>query len=344
VLRNRPVHRQDVEKNGVDFTFELPESTDGQRQEVQTLQKIRTEITSPVFDLPWLVAKDEGLFDEEGLQIEFMAIDGDETRTNTAATDWNKVTSLRGHGSRHQKQEANIYSACEWGNYRRAQDGTLGGRQIGRRASVACCAIIVPPWSEVYTPQQLANKLIAVPFHNGSHYAAIQMLEGFLPRDLIKLCDSGKRHVRYDSLMNGEVDATTLLEPWITAAEKASCRVITQSFYHGSEVAGDEIDGVTYLAINRAVTKAVQRINANKRKYVRYYLEHDYDHPAIAALKPEDIPLSRLQFIEPSTIPDDEFQRTYEWMVSWNLIEGGHSIEGLVDTTRQRESHSVTTA
>ena len=81
----------------------------------------------------------------------------------------------------------------------------------------------------------------------------------------------------------------------------------------------------------------MQRINANKRKYVRYYLEHDNDHPEIAALKPVDIPLSRLQFIEPSTIPDDEFQWAYEWMVSWNLIEGGHSTEGLVDTTRQRE-------
>ncbi len=309
------------------------------------MQKIRTEITSPVFDLPWLVAKDEGLFDEEGLQIEFMAIGGEEIRTDPEVNDWNKVNSLRGHGSRHQKQEANFYWACEWGNFRRAQDGTLGGRQIGRRASVACCAIVVPPWSEVYTPQQLANKLIAVPFHNGSHYAALQMLEGFLPRDLITVCDtSAKRYIRYNSLMNREVDATTLLEPWISAAEKVGCRVITQSFYHGTEVAGDEIDAVTYSAINRAVTKTVRRINANKRKYVRYYLKHDDDHPAIAALKPEDIPLSRLQFIEPSTIPDDEFQRTYDWMVSWNLIEGGHSIEDLVDTTRQRESHSVTTA
>ena len=40
------------------------------------MKKIRTEITSPVFDLPWLVAKDEGLFDEGGVEVEFLPIGG----------------------------------------------------------------------------------------------------------------------------------------------------------------------------------------------------------------------------------------------------------------------------
>jgi NitT/TauT family transport system substrate-binding protein len=195
----------------------------------------------------------------------------------------------------------------------------------------------------VYTPQQLADKLVAVPFHNGSHYATLQMMEGFLPRDSIKLCDtSPKRPIRYHSLMNREVEATPLLEPWITVAEKAGCRVVASCFYHGSEVAAEQVDAETYAAWNRAISKAVERINADKRKYLRYYFEYDREHPEVVALTEHDIPLSRLQFIPPTPIPEDEFQRTYDWMVSWNLIQGGQCVTDLVDLEIQGKTHEVT--
>jgi NitT/TauT family transport system substrate-binding protein len=307
------------------------------------MQKIVTEITSPVFDLPYRVARDEGLFDQEGVEVEFVPTASKAIRTDPAVTDWNQVSSLRGHGSRFERGEANFYWACEWGNYRRAQDVGLGGRQIGRRAAVAYCALVVPPWSDVYTPQELADKLVAVPFHNGSHYATIQMMEGFLPRENIKLCDtSPKRSVRYHSLMNREIDATPLLEPWITVAEKAGCRVVASCFYHGSEVAAEQVDAETYAAWNRAVTRAVELINADKRKYLRYHFEYDKDFPEVAALSPEEIPLSRLQFIPPTPIPEDEFVRTYDWMVSWNLIQGGQCANDLVDLDLQSKTHEVT--
>jgi NitT/TauT family transport system substrate-binding protein len=309
------------------------------------MQRIVTEVTSPVFDLPWLVAKDEGLFAEEGVEVEFVLTLNKADRTDPSASDWNLVDSLRGHGSRFERGEANLYWACEWGNYRRAQDTRKGGRQIGRRAAVAACALVVPPWSDVYTPQELANKLVGVPFHNGSHYAALQMLEGFLPRDCIKVCDAPvKKPLRYRSLMNREMDATALVEPWITVAEKAGCRVVVECFYHGTEVGGEQLDAETYAAVNRAIARSVARINADKRSYVRYYLEHDRQHPEVAALTVDDIPLSRLQFIPPTPIPEDEFQRTYEWMVSWNLIEGGKCLDDLIDVQLQTSSHEYSVA
>ena len=44
--------------------------------------------------------------------------------------------------------------------------------------------------------------------------------------------------------------------------------------------------------------------------------------------------LNRLQYIQPGTpIPEDELRRTYEWMVSWDLIDAGHTVEELVNTT-----------
>ena len=51
------------------------------------------------------------------------------------------------------------------------------------------------------------------------------------------------------------------------------------------------------------------------------------------ALTVDDFNLNRLVYIEPGTpIPKDELQRTYDWMVSWDLIDQGLATEDLVNT------------
>jgi hypothetical protein len=49
-------------------------------------------------------------------------------------------------------------------------------------------AIVVPPASPVYTPQQLANRTVGVPFYFGTHDLALHLLEGFVPREAIRVC------------------------------------------------------------------------------------------------------------------------------------------------------------
>ena len=168
-----------------------------------------------------------------------------------------------------------MYNACEWGNYCRVQDTNQASRQVGRRAIVAYSALVVRPDSPVYTPQQLANRLIGVPFYFGTHYIALHMLEGFVPREMIKLCraPNGSRY-RYDAMMKGEVEATTLTEPHVTLAEKNGCRIICSAFFHGTEVASNRVDADTYAAFNRAVREAVRRINANKHSYMHYFIDY----------------------------------------------------------------------
>ena len=53
---------------------------------------------------------------------------------------------------------------------------------------VVCAALIVPPCSSVYTPQELANKLVALDYGNGTSYAGLQMLESAMPREAVKTC------------------------------------------------------------------------------------------------------------------------------------------------------------
>ena len=153
------------------------------------MKKLVLESTAPFQGLPELVAYDEGLFAREGLAVEWVDRDkGVEKTIDVSVTSPKGVDPFTSHGRLLEQGKADMYNACEWGNYCRVQDTGTGSRQLGRRAIVAYAALVVAPDSPVYTPQQLANKTIGVPFYFGTHYIALHLLEGFIPREMIKLC------------------------------------------------------------------------------------------------------------------------------------------------------------
>ena len=306
------------------------------------MRKLVLETTAPFQGLPELVAYDEGLFEKEGLQIEWADREkGVEKKAQIDVTSPKGVDPFASHGKLLEQGQADLYNACEWGNYCRVQETRTGSRQIGRRGIVTYAALVVAPDSTVYTPQQLADKTVGVPFYFGTHYLALHMLEGFLPRENIKLCrvPNGSRY-RLEALLKGEVDATTLTEPHITLAEKKGCRTICSAFYHGTEVASDRVDAETYAAFNRAVREAVRRINADKKAYLHYFIDyHKAKDPEIAALKVEDLRESRLVVCDPAPIPLDEMQRTYDWLKSWDMLEKTASPLQLVNMEVQQYAH-----
>ena len=143
------------------------------------MKKLVLETTSPFQGLAELVAYDEGLFTQEGVQVEWA--DRDEAGIKTADTSIKdaKATNMFGsHGTLLEQGKADMYNACEWGNYCRAGGTSVGSRQVGRRAIVTYAAIVVRPDSPVYTPQQLAGRTVGVPFYAGTHYLALHLLEG----------------------------------------------------------------------------------------------------------------------------------------------------------------------
>jgi len=305
------------------------------------MKKLVLETTSPFQGLPELVAYREGLFEKEGLTIEWA--DRDEAGVKTADTS---LTDVKGadpfvsHGTLFEQGKADMYNACEWGNYCRV-GATAGSRQIGRRAIVTYGAIAVRPDSPVYTPQQLAGRSVGVPFYAGTHYLALHMLEGFLPRGEINVCraPNGSRN-RFNLMMKGEIEATTLTEPYITLAEKKGCRTICSAFFHGTEVASEKVDAETYGAFNRAVREAVRRINADKKGYLHYFIDyHKAKDPEIGTLRPEDIREGRIVVRDPAPIPPDELQRTYDWVKSWGMLEETESPLQLVNMDVQTHAH-----
>ena len=297
------------------------------------MKKIITEGrgSATFFALPWLVAQDEGLFAAEGIEAEFVApLIGAQARQPVLqpVVDPGLIDVIRSH-SLLEEGSVDVYSACEWGQIRRALDSKRDGSKIlGKRSCVAVMALLSAPGSPYTHPQRLRNQPVSVSFHNANHYAALQMLEGFLERDEIKLVC--QHHLDgYRSVLNGEVAAIALTEPWLTFAEKQGFQKIIETHYQGAEIGAPGLDAETYEAIKRALRIAVRRITADKKKYL-HYLISALPEQFRNQIGPDDFYLPRIRFVDPEPYGRDEFDKTDQWMVSWNLIRPGVTYESVV--------------
>jgi hypothetical protein len=202
-------------------------------------------------------------------------------------------------------------------------------RQVSRRSMVVCVALVVPHQSSVFVPQELAGKLVGLDYGNGTAYAGLQMPEGAVPREAITTCAAlAPPAERFAQLMRGDFEATVLQEPYITVAAKAGCRLVSTTFSHGTWVTDPTLDPKVQLAFFRALTQAVHRINADKRRYVyEYFLRPQRPElpvgPEVLALTPDDFDVGRIQLRTPGPIPEAEARLAWEWMVGWGVLAGG---------------------
>ena len=72
------------------------------------MKKVVSETNGAVFSLPWFVAKDEGFFAEEGIEMEF--VESKSIQVEQPTTDPEKVNPILGHTPFEEKQVA-IYRA-----------------------------------------------------------------------------------------------------------------------------------------------------------------------------------------------------------------------------------------
>jgi ABC-type nitrate/sulfonate/bicarbonate transport system substrate-binding protein len=183
---------------------------------------------------------------------------------------------------------------------------------------------------------------VALDYGNGTAYAGLQMLEGAMPREAVTTCAAATSPAeRFAGLMRGDFEATVLQEPWITVAEKAGCRLVSTTFFHGTWVATRDVSVEAYAALLRAITRAVRLINADKRRHVSYFIRDWPGHPEVAALRPHDFNLGRILLKEPGPIPEDEARWAWDWMASWGLIAGTFDVTTQINRTLEREAHEL---
>ena len=281
--------------------------------------KIRVESAEAVLGLHWFVARDYTAA-EEGLEIEILLPRNRTTRFSEGDPrifDHALVKSTN-YQDLFETRQVDVYRACQWGQIRRATDNPRGPI-VSKRAAVVCQGIFVPPESSVNAPTELADKTVGVQFHQGSHYCTLQMLEGCLRRDQIKVVHMGTVAERYEALVNREVDAVTLMEPWITLAEKNGYKHLIETHYLGVENAPRDLDTAIWDAAQRAIRKAVRLINQEPRKYLHYLIEEIPEKYA-RQLTPNDFHLSRFRYVDPQPYSQEEFEKEHEWMLRWDLV------------------------
>ena len=212
------------------------------------MTKIRIQGDSNAHDRPWRVAVEQGFFADQGIEVEYYEDNpkGVAGRVENFPDRWKE--------SQLQKGALEVYPVCEWGAIERVQ--SLGkGRIVGLDTTVRTGAIMVRGDSKITSLAELRDVAIAVTWHAGTFYAAIEALEAAgIPFEQIKLVHANDR---LGALINGETEAAALMEPLVSRAVSAGARKIADLRWRGGIVVGDDVNDETADKIMRALNRAV---------------------------------------------------------------------------------------
>ncbi len=278
-------------------------------------RKPQVAIMNAVHDLPVLVARDEGFFKDEGLDIDFVTTPG---MAQVSTKHFVKFDSIfdRPLDSTYNEGGIDTYRMCEWGIMKRAVEANtenLRPRKIvALGAAMSSFAIVVARDSKAYEPEMLKNVPIAVTPNNGSHFTTLKIMEGFLPKEHVKTTTAGSMPKRIEALREGKVAAVSLMEPWISYAQKLGLRILVESHSTRAEAAGDDLDGKTLAAMFRAQARACEVLDKDPRPYVKYLVAETG-----GLLEPHEF--------------RERWEDTYNWTVGWNMTVPGATYENTVD-------------
>jgi NitT/TauT family transport system substrate-binding protein len=294
------------------------------------LKKVTASMMNAIHDLPLLVARDEGFFRDEGLDVTVLKTPGTGQHSSDHQALRDNIFN-RTMESLYEEGKCDQFRMCEWGIMKRAvesnvEDGHRAAKIVALGSAMSSFAIVTDPKSGIYEPEQLKDVEIAVSPFNGSHFTMLKMMEGFIGRQHIRWTNVGTHKERLDALKAGRVKAASLQEPWISVAEKQGCRVLIESHSTRSEAAGVELDGATLAKMFRAEARAAEAIQRNPEKYAHYIAEE-----AGGLIDVKDLRLSRILNAPPVPYTRERFNDNYQWTLGWGLVPPGATYENTVD-------------
>jgi len=265
---------------------------------------IRLQSDSNAHDRPWRVAVEQGFFAAEGLNVEYFEDNpkGAAGRVEDFSQRW-KESQLRDGA-------LEVYPVCEWGAIERVQ-ALGGGKIIGLDTTVRTGALMVGKDSKVQSPADLRNVPIAVTWHAGTFYAAIEVLEAAgVPFDDIKLVHANDR---LEALLSGRTPAAALMEPLVSRALAAGARKIADLRWRGGIVAGNDVDDETATKLRRALNRAIDWLRANDARSREQVLRDLEPAQREHGLMPE--------LVGVKTYRPEEFQEKVDWMMDRGFLK-----------------------
>jgi NitT/TauT family transport system substrate-binding protein len=187
----------------------------------------RVKIAPKGMGLNDFVAMQEGCFAAEGLDVEF-----DWKTFRGTQSSWKGLEYFQRPQDQPytQAKEDVIQGACVWGTICNASAGM--GRIVADAFGDSPWAIFVRPDSRIRKPEDLKDVEIAVGMRAGSHFNVPYRLEKYLPLANIKTVNTGGFGARLKALLDGEVEAASLLPPQIAMAEQLGLRKVIEDRFH----------------------------------------------------------------------------------------------------------------
>ena len=262
------------------------------------------------------IALESGYYQAEGLEPVLMA------------DVMHSVSGHRGehYGSRPQdvpfveEMEDLANSACAWGSVCNAGAGM--GRFVSDLYGVGRFSIFTRTDSPYHRLTDLRDVPVGVGLRAGSHFTTLQTLEQVLLKEHIKVEHTGGPGRRLVALMDGDVDAATLLDPEIPIAEAKGLRRLAEGEFRTLFWVSASIDPGTLGRYFRALRRADEDLRAAPERHVHLWqrnvppdLQDDYDYSQFG--------LGELLFFEPfdADMLDEAVRFAERWELGENLRE-----------------------
>jgi NitT/TauT family transport system substrate-binding protein len=259
------------------------------------------------------VAKEEGFFAAEGLDVTF-----DWKTFRGTQSSWKGMNYLeRPQDQPYTKDKAEvIQGACVWGSICNASAGM--GKFVAEAYGDSPWAIFVRPDSKIREPKDLKDVPISVGMRAGSHFNVPYRLEKYLPLENIKTVNTGGFGARLKALLDGEVEAASLLPPQIAMAEQLGLRKIIEDTFHTLWWVPDGFSQEATTAYLRALDRAEKAMDADLAKYLplwklavpaEFETYHKWDFSKFG----------RGERFVYKTIPHSEFDEVMDQVKRWKL-------------------------
>ena len=264
------------------------------------------------------VAEEKGYFRDEGLDYEFITPDlVDRFRNPTIESEEEAPAEVKSGAfeSMEAGRACEVSSACHWAVNMAAH--AESGRMWGHAYSMTPSGIWVAPESPIQKPEDLADVEVAVGYHSGSHFSALQALENILPKEQIKLQFVGGPLDRLQLSLDRRVQSANVFgTPSYVLEQQGFRKVVDTSFMIGFLINGNATDEQLWAYFN-ALQRAQREIDLAKELYQHYFLKElperyhtMFDHRRAGIGE-------RLVF-EPYT--EENFEKTHRWMIEWEIF------------------------
>jgi NitT/TauT family transport system substrate-binding protein len=280
---------------------------------------VRVAPNNPVFDLPVIVAIEEGLFEAAGLDVRFSATYADREKDRAERPVMSRLKEQM-----FERGSADSYNVCEWASIDRLERGARAGNIAALRAAVAAQAILTFD-ETLQVPRDLADVPVVVQQLTGSHYCTLQMLESAVGADHVSIERGGLPQARWAALRRGSIRVATVMEPFVSLGIKEGAHVVAACFYRGGEVISADLTSEQRAAYYAAENQAVDRINADFYKYAHHVVMHTN-----GALEPRELLRAFIRYKHVDYYDPALFTRTYDWMKARGFTEGGSDHAALV--------------